>query len=74
MPNQDNIFLYFGIKENSDTQIKKYSDLDIVYIMQLPMHLVSKWLLFNTNSAIFQLNHNTKNLLFNEMVMKTALY
>ena len=42
MPNQDNIFLCFGIKENSDTQIKKYSDLDIVYIMQLPMHLVSE--------------------------------
>ena len=42
MPNQDNIFLYFGIKENSETQIKKNSDLDIVYIMQLPIHLISE--------------------------------
>jgi hypothetical protein len=36
---------------------------------------VSEWLLFNLHSAICQLYHGeNKLLLFNEMVMKSALY
>ena len=35
---------------------------------------VSEWLLFNANSAIFQLYHGKKLLIFNEMMMKSALY
>ena len=31
---------------------------------------VSEWLLFNANSAIFQLYHGEKKLIFNEMMMK----
>ena len=33
-----------------------------------------EWLLFNTNSAIFQLYHGENKLIFNEMMMRSALY
>jgi len=33
---------------------------------------VSEWLLFNVNSAIFQLDHCENKLIFNEMMMNTA--
>jgi hypothetical protein len=35
---------------------------------------VSEWLLFNTNSAICQLYHDENKLIFNEMMMRSALY
>jgi hypothetical protein len=35
---------------------------------------VSEWLLFNANSAIFQLYHGETKLIFNEMLMMSALY
>jgi hypothetical protein len=35
---------------------------------------VSERLLFNTNSAIFQLYHGENKLIINEMVMGSALY
>ena len=35
---------------------------------------VSEWLLFNTNSAIFQRYHGENKLIFNEMMMRSALY
>ena len=35
--------------------------------------VVSERLLFNTNSAIFQLYHGENKLIFNEMVMRDAL-
>jgi hypothetical protein len=31
---------------------------------------VSEWLLFNANSAIFQLYHGENKLIFNEMYIK----
>jgi hypothetical protein len=34
---------------------------------------VSDWL-FNANSAIFQLYHEKNKLIFNEMMMRSALY
>ena len=37
-------------------------------------HWVSEWLLFNANSAIFQLYHGKNKLIFNEMMMKSVLY
>jgi hypothetical protein len=36
--------------------------------------IVSEWLLFNANSAIFQLYHGENNLIFNDMMMRSALY
>jgi hypothetical protein len=35
---------------------------------------VSEWLLFNANSAIFQLYHGENKIIFNEMMMRSALY
>jgi hypothetical protein len=35
---------------------------------------VSEWLLFNANSAIFQLYYGENKLLFNEMMMSSALF
>ena len=37
-------------------------------------NIVSEWLLFNTNSAIFQLYHGENKLIFNEMMIRSALY
>ena len=36
--------------------------------------IVSEWLLFNANSAIFQLYHADNKLIFKEIVMNSALY
>ena len=38
------------------------------------MTVVSEWLSFNANSAIFQLYHGENKLIFNEMMMRAALY
>jgi hypothetical protein len=35
---------------------------------------VSEWMLFNANSAIFQLYHGDNKLIFIEMMMRSALY
>ena len=35
---------------------------------------MSEWLLFDANSAIFQLYHGETKLIFNEMMMRSALY
>ena len=35
---------------------------------------LSDWLLFNANSAIFQLYHSENKLIFNKMMMRSALY
>ena len=37
-------------------------------------YLYSEWLLFNANSAIFQLYHGENKLIFNEMMMSSGLY
>ena len=34
----------------------------------------SEWLLFNVNSAFFQLYHGENKLIINEMMMRSALY
>ena len=36
--------------------------------------LVSEWLLLNANSAIFQLYHDEDKLIFNEIMMRSALF
>jgi hypothetical protein len=35
---------------------------------------VSEWLLFNTDSAIFQLYHGENKLISNQMMMRSTLY
>jgi len=37
-------------------------------------YFVSDCLLFNTNSAIFQLYHGENKIIFNEMMKRSALY
>jgi hypothetical protein len=34
----------------------------------------SEWVIFNANSAIFQLYHGVAKLIFNEMMMRSALF
>ena len=50
--------------ENKGSQINK----------NLVSEWVSEWLLFNANSAIFQLYHGENKLIFNDMMMRSALY
>jgi len=46
-----------------------------VFIFQkLQKEWGSEWLLFNANSAIFQLYHGENKFIFNEMMMRSALY
>ena len=40
----------------------------------LPSEWVSEWLLFNANSAIFQLYYDKNKLIFNEMTMRSTLF
>jgi hypothetical protein len=46
------------------------------YFVLLPVVFtwVSEWLLFNANSAIFQLFHEEDKFIFNEMMMKFTLF
>ena len=49
-----------------------------IYGLWLPLwylsRWVSEWLLFNANAAILQLYHGEKKLLFDEMMLRSALY
>jgi hypothetical protein len=45
-----------------------------IYIINWLINRVSEWLLLNANSAIFQLYHGENKLIFNEMMMMSALY
>jgi len=50
-------------------QVKQ--DVFIILVSHLDR---SEWLLFNANSAIFQLCHGENKLIFNEMMMRSALF
>jgi len=43
-------------------------------VLVLLIEWVGEWLLLNANSAIFQLYHGENKLIFNEVMMKSALY
>ena len=43
------------------------------YIWYRAYEWVSEWWLFNANSAIFQLYHGKSKLIFNEMMMRSAM-
>jgi hypothetical protein len=57
-----------------------YISVDTIY--EIKVHIpgflspipLSEWLLFNANSAIFQLYHGENKLIFNELMMMSALY
>ena len=44
------------------------------YYARIPDQGVSEWLLLSANSAIFQLYHGENKLIFNDMMIKSALY
>ena len=44
------------------------------YDARIPEQGVSEWFLLSARSAIFQLYHGEKKLIFNEMMIKSALY
>jgi len=52
-----------------------YHDLvhEVNYLIPITIWL-SGWLLFNANSAIFQLYHGENKLIFNEMMMRSVLF
>ena len=54
----------------------KFSRIKIILFFQYPLLIdrVSEWLLFNGNSAIFQLYYGEKKLIINEMMMRSALF
>ena len=43
-------------------------------VMCIASTTTSEWLLFNANSAIFQLYHGENRLICNEMIMRSTLY
>jgi hypothetical protein len=43
-------------------------------ISNLTFIWVSEWLLFNANSAMFQLYHGENKLIFNELMVRSTLY
>ena len=54
----------------------KFSRNKIILFFQYPLLIdwVSGWLLFNANSAIFQLCYGENKLIINEMMMRSALF
>ena len=63
-----NIWIYTNHKTNISPDL--YIETSVI-VQKL---YVSEWLLFNTNSAIFQLYQDENKLIFNEMMTKSALY
>jgi hypothetical protein len=45
-----------------------------IYSIFFTFEWVSEWLLLSANSAIFQLYHGENKLIFNEMIMRSALF
>ena len=56
--------------------LKKHKDFTAFIWADLSIKLKgdSEWLLFNANSAILQLYHGENKLIFNEMMMGSALF
>ena len=65
--------LYFLLHLVFPKTDKELSWITLSKIVMLFIVRVSE-LLFNTNSAIFQLYHGENKLIFNDMMMRSALY
>jgi len=50
------------------------NDHPIIIYIHVQFEWVSEWWSLNANSAIFQLHHGENKLIFNEMMMRFALY
>ena len=65
------------IKENEQpgtVSINYKTQLSPLHSSFITEEWASEWLLFNANWAIFQLYHGENKLIFNEMMMRSALY
>jgi hypothetical protein len=60
-------------KPYKNTNLDKEDILTIILFFQYP-RWVSEWLLYNANSAIFQLYYGESKLIMNEMMMRSALF
>ena len=70
MTNGTKIYIFWQYKNN--TIYNRYQSL-LYFRYNINKVIVSEGLLFNANSAIFQLYHGKKKLIFNEM-MRFALF
>ena len=54
----------------------KFPRIKIILFFQYPLLIdwASEWLLFNANSAIFQLYYGENLLIINAMMMRSALF
>jgi hypothetical protein len=70
-------YVYFQ-ENNIKEDLKTYGYVLIAKIKRVYFlsgnEWVNVWLLFNINSAIFQLSYGENKLIFNEMMMRSALY
>jgi len=72
----------FGENSSNSEFVRAHTHMGLHTTGSQPAHLsvkhmqlvASEWLLFNANSAIFQLYHGENKLIFNEMMMRSALY
>ena len=71
--NSTNNEIYYKQGHKLSTHIKIWSYCVQKKRVTKPI-IVSEWLLFNDNSAIFQLYHGENKLIFNEMMMRSTLY
>ena len=62
-PDHPKLYLYYNSSSSTNDYENKFS-----------FWYLSEWLLLNANSAIFQLYHGENKLIFNEMMMRFALY
>ena len=51
-----------------------FAIFSVTHIQYKMSEWVSEWLLFNVSSAIFQLYYGENKLIFNEMMMRSALF
>jgi hypothetical protein len=50
------------------------SNIENCRFIYMILIIVSEWLSFNANSVIFQLYHGKNKVIFNEMMMRSALF
>jgi hypothetical protein len=66
-----NTYMYLGNQCLSPVNLMS---LILVHVILCDGDYESEWLLFNANSTIYQLYHGENKLIFNEMMMKSALF
>jgi hypothetical protein len=63
----------FNIHKNTTFATNQYY-YTVHAISNSPVYVEWEWLLLNANSAIYQLYHDKNKLIFNEIMMRSALY